>query len=219
MPGNGELRFDPELNSRPDYWKYRAAPRPDSKYRSLFYDNDKDTVAKAVAGLTVGSILASGASLAAVCHEPYLALHQRFTLGKLAEKFTKFGVPFIAAGVTYGVTVGLATNIRKKEDPLNHFAAGAASSVIFTNFFSKSARMKVVVGVATGLACAAIKLGKQNGESMLWMGGGDTRGTNASFKDYRHALLGGRRNPEGSDDADKDTAWADGTVHSRYQYP
>jgi len=218
MPGNGELRFDPELNARPDYWKFRDAPRPDSKYRNLFYNNDWNTFEKAISGFCVGSILSGGFTCAAVCHEPYLPLHKRFTPSKFAEKFVKFGAPFIAAGVTYGVTVGLATNMRKKEDWFNHFLAGAASSVIYTNFYTKSNRMKFCVGLGSGLACAAIKLAKMNGESLLWMGGGDTRCTNTPFNDSRYALLGGRRNPEGSDDADKDTAWSDGTVNSRYKY-
>ena len=37
---------------------------------------------------------AGGFTCAAVCHEPYLPLHKRFTPSKFAEKFVKFGAPF-----------------------------------------------------------------------------------------------------------------------------
>ena len=56
MPGDGQLRYDAELNFRPHFWDYRKAPPPERRYRSLFYPNDGDTFDKALSGLGVGSI-------------------------------------------------------------------------------------------------------------------------------------------------------------------
>lgn len=218
MPGDGQLRYDTELKTRPDYWKFRRAPPPESQYRSLFYKNDWNTFAKSLSGLSVGSILGTGFTGAAVCYENQIASHLRFRPKHFAEKFVKIGVPFIIAGLSYGVTVGLATNIRKKEDPVNHFLGGVVGASLYTNYYTKSWRVKTCVGLAAGVTCAAIKYCKDTqGESLIWTF--DARPPSVEFRDYRHVWFGERRNPEGSDDATKDTQFYDGTVNARNIYP
>jgi len=213
MPGAGVLRYDTELKSRPDYWKYRVAPPPESKYRSLFYKNDWDCFSKIVTGLSVGTLygVVPVTAVSAYYAKPNLPLQARFYPKAIAEAFCKSGYQPIAAGVTYGVAVSLATHLRNEEDPWNHFIGGALAGSIASNLYkwswqgTWSWRMTLVHSLFAGAGCAIGKFIREtSGHHFFWIR--DAPGYNSFFTFER-------RNWEGANDANKDTRFRDGTAN------
>jgi len=142
----GQKRFDATLDpysleARPDYFKYRQkVERNYPKYLTLFHDNDSQYASKIISGLSVGS--SAGGLLSVMEYyktrpEQHIYSSALTRVKLVAVHFTRvfsvWGLPLVIAGGLYGTTVSLATNLRGKEDSLNHAVAGGIGGVLFAN--------------------------------------------------------------------------------------
>lgn len=191
------VRYDTNI-SREHYGKYRVLDNGKSIFSrySLWKGNDTDLVEKTQFGLVYGTFPA----LIAAFHAN--AKHRgQFTILSVAEKSFKHGTPWLISGATYGITVGLLTHLRKKEDAVNHMAGGYAAGTMLGAWY-KWPKFGFWSGVVMGIAAGLMKEWYlECGETTLLIR------RQRIFNMYRRGWFIDRPDAEGQQDAEIDVSF------------
>lgn len=185
--------------TREYYRKYR----PESEEKSLLrryspLDNpDSDIVLKTRSGLVYGAV----AGLTNATYGVIQYSKPSFTYAGIASKSFRYGTPWLIAGASYGVTLSLVTQIRKKESPAHHMLAGYAAGTMFGSWY-KSPIMGVWFGAITGIVAGLCKFWHDNDmlEPRLLR-------RQRVFNFYRRGWFTEKPNPEGRNDAEIDVSF------------